>query len=277
MDSVVSRIRARYAALSPTERQAADMLLDYPGRMVSHSATELAEAAGVSKMTITRLVRRLGFDSYEQARQSARLAGDWGSPQFLSGRSEAQSGSAPLQHLQAAHAAIDETARLITPALLEQAVTALQQAQTVWLHGVRNNASFARYARWQFIQVRPRVQMLAGPGETLAEALSLVEPADLLVVMGIRRRPAGIIRLLQVAAARGLTVLLLADAHSPLECPAPALTLLCATRSQTVLDGHAAVMAVIHALAAGLIDQLGPDGRRRIEQIEALHDALEEF
>jgi DNA-binding MurR/RpiR family transcriptional regulator len=277
-DSLIGRIRERYATLSPAERRAADLLLDAPGRVAGHTATELARTAGVSKMTISRLVRRLGFDGYEHMRQNVRDAGVWGSPQFLISENRPEGATADYnEHLQASHAAIDATIRLNSPDLLARAVTALAGAATVWLHGVRNNAAFASYARWQFIQVRPRVQMLAHAGETLAESLSTVTPQDLLLVMGIRRRPPALIKLLEVAAARGVPVLLLTDAHSPLECTAPPLTLLCSTRSQAALDNHAAVLAVVHALAAGLIIQLGAESRTRIAQIEALHDDLAEL
>ena len=57
------------------ERKIADVLLEMRGELAAYSATELAERAGVSKATASRLVRRLGFSDYQQLRQRAR-AGD---------------------------------------------------------------------------------------------------------------------------------------------------------------------------------------------------------
>ncbi len=276
--SLIERVRAGYAGLSPAERRVADMVLEFPGRVASYTATELAEAANVSKMTVSRLVRRLGFESYDDARMSARMVGDWGSPQFLLGRGLPHSGSTnPQGHMLAAINSINETLRLNSPEMLDSAVAALAGARSVWLYGVRNNAAFASYARWQFIQVRERVHLLAGLGETLGESLCDLGPDDLLMVLGIRRRTPAIVRLIETAAQRSIPILLVADAHSQLECRPPALTILCATRSNAALDGHAAVLAVLHALAAGLIDAAGAQGRRRIEQIEALHADLGEI
>ncbi|WP_244434049.1 MurR/RpiR family transcriptional regulator [Azospirillum sp. B506] len=285
--SLTARIRDRYGDLSPMERQLADVILACPGELSGYSATELAGRAGVSKMTVSRLVRRLGYAGFEEARLAARRGGDWGSPLFLlppGGTAAVATGDpTPLEaHFQRSAEALAATARQTDPALLAQAARALADARRIWVCGARNSAFLAGYARWQFIQVRGEVHQLAAVGETMAETMADLRPGDggpgdLLFLVGIRRRPPAIVRLLRIAGERGIPTILIADSHSALEAPPPPLTFRCETRSLAALDSHVAALAVIHALAAELIPLTGEPGRARIRAIEDLHERLEEL
>jgi len=280
--ALTARIRDRYAELSRTERQLADVILACPGELSGYSATELSQSAGVSKMTVSRLVRRLGFANFEEARLASRRGTEWGSPLYLLAQPDAAAageGSAPSvdAHFQRSAEAIAATARRIDPVALQRAARLLAESRRVWVCGARNSAFLAGYARWQFIQVRPEVHQMVAAGETMAETLAGLGPDDALLLVGIRRRPPSIVRLLRAAHARGVPTILLADSHSPLEEPVPPLTFRCETRSLAALDTHVAVMAVIHALAAELIRLTGPAGRERIQEIEDLHEALGEL
>lgn len=289
--SLTARIRDRYGDLSPMERQLADVILACPGELSGYSATELAGRAGVSKMTVSRLVRRLGYAGFEEARLAARRGGDWGSPLFLlppGGQASASSAvsdgdPAPLDaHFRRSAEALAATARQTDPAMLARAARALADARRIWVCGARNSAFLAGYARWQFIQVRGEVHQLAATGETMAETLADLgagdlNRGDLLFLVGIRRRPPAIVRLLRIAGERGIPTILIADSHSALEAPPPPLTFRCETRSLAALDTHVAALAVIHALAAELIPLTGEAGRARIRAIEDLHDRLGEL
>ena len=68
-----ARVRAALDSFSPTERKLAQVVLDYPINLAGYSASELAQLTGVSNATVTRFIRRLGYDSYEEARRTARL------------------------------------------------------------------------------------------------------------------------------------------------------------------------------------------------------------
>ena len=72
----LARLRQHLEHLSPTEKKLALLILDTPISLGSYSASELAQITDVSNATITRFVRRLGYDSYEAARRQARLEAD---------------------------------------------------------------------------------------------------------------------------------------------------------------------------------------------------------
>ena len=59
---MLDRIRASVAALSPAEQRVAALVLAEPRGFATSAVGALAERAGVSKPTVVRFCRSLGFD-----------------------------------------------------------------------------------------------------------------------------------------------------------------------------------------------------------------------
>src|SRR5215210_6708004 len=71
--SLLGRIREQLHELSPAERQLSEFVLDFQGKLGNHSASEVAKSAKVSGATVSRLVRRLGYKNYDEARRQSRV------------------------------------------------------------------------------------------------------------------------------------------------------------------------------------------------------------
>lgn len=95
------RIDRQYAALSPQEQRAADVVLDRLEDLAVYSASEIADLSGVSKATVSRLVRRLGYEDFAQLRTEAKLLRGLGSPIGSSGPAESAGGDPLAAHLEA--------------------------------------------------------------------------------------------------------------------------------------------------------------------------------
>ncbi|GAA1745320.1 hypothetical protein [Kocuria aegyptia] len=78
--SIEQRIHAHYAGLSPQERRAADLILDHLDDLALYSSAELAQMSGVSRATLSRLYRHLGFESFTDLRETARTLRQQGVP-----------------------------------------------------------------------------------------------------------------------------------------------------------------------------------------------------
>ena len=59
-----NKIRSAYVTLPSAERKVADFILDNPDRAMRMVINEIAEAAGVSVPSVTRLARRLGYKGF---------------------------------------------------------------------------------------------------------------------------------------------------------------------------------------------------------------------
>lgn len=78
--NIGQRIDRSYGELSPQEQRAADFILDHLSDLAVYSGTELAQRSGVSKATVSRLFRRLGFENAQEVREHARSLRSSGVP-----------------------------------------------------------------------------------------------------------------------------------------------------------------------------------------------------
>lgn len=276
--SFESRIRAHYASLPDSERRIADLILEFPGEISAYSATELAELSGGSKAAVTRLVQRIGFVTFEEARRAARDAKSWGSPLYLLKRNApVESFTARVEdQIRQDVQNIARTLESLGAEVMDEIVESVAGARRVFLLGYRNSHYLAGYLRWQIIQVRGDVYLLPAAGETLAEEIADLSTDDLLIVIGFRRRVAEVPHAMAVASKSGAKVLYVTDWSAEPSSHAT-WTLPCAVKGSDLFDRYAAAMSLLHFLSVSIVNRLAGEGRARLKFIEKLHEDLEEF
>lgn len=273
------RIRQHLTGMPPAEKKLAELILEYPGNLASHSASEITEMAGVSNAAMTRFVKRLGYENYDHMRRLAREGINWGSPLFLLDPQniKQRSSTDPFeQHVNASVSNIQETFRAISGADIDKLVQHIAKAPRVGVFGQRNNYFFAGYLRWQLIQFRHDVHLLPLAGETLAEHLAGFNSKDIVIVFGLRRRISLTAQLIDTIHHQGAKTLLITDSGNPQDFGA-SWVLRCETKSAMALDNHVAVMVLCHVLSAKLIEITGSAGRKHLAKIEELHEGLGEI
>jgi DNA-binding MurR/RpiR family transcriptional regulator len=276
----VNRIHAEYASLPMGERKVADLALDFPGELAAYTASELARLAEVSNATVTRFFRRLGYDSFDEARRSSRRTREWGSPLFMTSKAALAEpiGSDLIKRFA------DEEASLIAasfaaldPGVLDEVTDSLAGAKRVFFLGFRNNAYAAGYGRWQFLLFRGDVHMLTAGTESLAERIADLRPGDILVLVAVRRMIAKLRVYAETARDAGAEILLLADPSARISPGFARWTLTCAVENPHILDSYVGVMGILRLLAVETMQKLGRHGRERLQRIESLHESLGEF
>ncbi len=276
--SLESRIREGYEDLPSSERKIADLILDFPGEVAAYSATELAELANSSKAAVTRLIRRLGFVNFEAARRAARDAQNWGSPLYLMPREpdHAEFAGRIKSHIEQDVKSVSATLENLKPNTSVDIISAVCQARHVYILGYRNSYHLAGYLRWQFIQARPDVHVLPTAGETLAEYVANFNDTDLLIIIGLRRRPPEVSRTLEAAADMGTQVLYITDMSARPQ-PRATWTIPCVVRGNELFDRYTGVMSLLHFLSVSLMSRAGSEGRARLKSIENWHERFQEF
>lgn len=261
------RIARRHPELTPQERRAADTLLEHLDDLATYRAAELAHLAGVSKATMSRLFRSLGFADFDEVREHLRSLRTAGEPRRVAGvpdlGAHAEHEAAALEH------AVGQPA-------VPDAVTLLAAARQILVVGWRNSHAVALHLREQLVHARPRVGLAPLPGQVLGEELADLGPGDVVFAVGFRRRPAGFGDFLTAAAATGADVVLLADPTAAGHAVHARVWLECPTQGVLAFDSYAAAMSLVSVLADGVLSLTGRPARDRITTISATYDRLAE-
>ncbi|TVS04502.1 MAG: MurR/RpiR family transcriptional regulator [Rhodobacteraceae bacterium] len=269
--SFLERVRQSLPDLHPAERKLGEFLTQFPGEIASYNAQELARLADVSKATVSRFVRRLGFESYEEARRMARDESRTGSRLFL---------AHPDQIAGSAHPGIaeeiDNLERSFSQIEADQisaVASELLTARRVWLVGFRISQSFATYLYWQLLKVLPDVVVVPRGGETMGEHIAVMDARDCVIVFGLRRRVAGMDSMLDAISGTGAKLCYITDESAPTRKDAN-WHFHCVTATSTPQFNHAAVLALCHRLMVATTVQAGRAGRDQLARIERLNEQI---
>jgi DNA-binding MurR/RpiR family transcriptional regulator len=269
-------IRTNYDRLPDGERRLADVVLDMRCELAGYSATELAESAGVSKATASRLVRRLGFSDYQEMRQQTRTGAASGSPLSELAAGRAKKGTLG-RHLDHDIACLTYSLEGISADLARRAVGLLAKADRIWIVGFRNSHALALYARELLVQIKPDVRLLPVQGQTVAEELSAMVEGDVVLALGFRRRPPGLAEILRTAARIKARVVLIGDpSASDLDTHAD-IVFRCLSRGSGLFDTYVAPISLLNHLCSRVALALGDAAQIRLRRSEQLHDQFGDF
>ncbi|MEQ8366682.1 MAG: MurR/RpiR family transcriptional regulator [Roseicyclus sp.] len=274
--SFLARIRDATPGLHPSELRLAEAILRFPGQLASYTATELSQMAGVSNATVTRFVRKIGYSSFEEARQAVRAEQDTGTALFRVDREGVPRDCQAARHLDQCHGNLERSLAHLDDAEIGTLVSAMLGADRLWVVGFRAGQSFARYLAWQVMQVRPNAFTLPRDGETMSESLAGIGPDDCVIIIALRRPPKQFGALIDMLNESGAQTALIGDLPGLEGMPAR-WTLPCSTTGAGALFDHVGVMALCGLLASGVIEGSGSRGRERLRVIESLHESLDEL
>ncbi|MGM0825493.1 MAG: MurR/RpiR family transcriptional regulator [Pseudomonadota bacterium] len=272
------RITAQYATLSAQEQRVASFILDHFDDLAVYSATDLARLTGVSKSTVSRLFKRLGFESYRTVKAHARQLRNLGVPLVIDADAmQEDSGVSFQRHMQREQENLQRCIGAIGAADFSTIVSELSYAQQVVLIGFRNSYPLALHFRQQLIQARANVRLAPQPNQSLAEDIVDLTEHDVVVVFGFRRRPAVFEELMTLLQRSPAKVVMIADPTAAGLAPSVTWYLETPLESLSAFDSYAAANSLICLIANAVLHERLSEGRERIGRISEHYRELDEL
>lgn len=269
--ALAERIADAWAGLSPQEQRVADFLRAEPDESALYNSSELARRTGVSKATVSRLFRRLGFAGSQEAREVLRAQRAAGLPVLLDDPDDplAAQIARDVEHLRRLAVDVDR-------AVLREAAAALAAAPRVVVAGFRSGFPLAMLLRQALVQARPDVRLVPETGQTLGEELVGLGADDVVVVVvGLRRRPAGFARTLDAMRAAAPDLLVLAD--PTLRRGPERWRFDVPVQSASPFDSYAAAACLLSVLAGEVLHARGAAGAERVAAVDRAYASLGEL
>ncbi|NUU64827.1 MurR/RpiR family transcriptional regulator HpxU [Enterobacteriaceae bacterium BIT-l23] len=276
MKQLDERLKSQYSTLSPQEQRVADFIFDHFDDLISYNSAELARLSGVSKATVSRLFKRLGYDKYREMREELRTLRQSGMP-LTDNRDAVQGNTLLARHYKQEMANLTRWASELDADQFSGAIAGLAEARRILIIGLRNSWPAALHLRQQLLQTRGQVQLLPQPGQTLSEELVDAAPDDLVVMVAFRRRPRIVRPLLEQLQKAQVPVLLICEPQAQSLFPLARWRLCAPLDSVSAYDSYACANSLINLLANALLHEMLSSGRQRIHQIADLYQKLDEL
>ena len=281
-DTAQERLKREQGTLTRAERQLAAVLTEnYPMSGLG-SITRLAEKAAVSTPTVARMVQKLGYSGFAEFQAALReeLEAQIAGP---IAKREGWSRTAPQEHLlnrfaDAVLGNIRQTLAHVDPAEFD-AVAALlaDEARSVFIGGGRITHAMSEYLHLHLQVIRKRVTHIRTTSNAWPHALLDMEAGDVLVLYDIRRYENTTLKLAEIAAERGATIVLMTDQwQSPIARHA-AHAFSARIEAPSAWDSNVAMMLLSETLIAAVQDVAWERTSARMRALEEIFDATRIF
>jgi DNA-binding MurR/RpiR family transcriptional regulator len=276
---LVLRIQERYQRLTAGEQKLARLIMDGQDDTLTHSATELAERAGVSKATAARFFQHLGYADFNEVKLQAREERNRTEPYGLSvGASEQIAlGKTVGTHLDLELKNLTKTFEELRSDRVREAAEVINEAPRLWVLALGAEEGFARYARLLFARMRPQVMILGINQGSWAEDLAMTGPKDAVLLLTLPPRAKLLKPLIAYAETSRLSVITICDRAFALEAQRFSRAVLpCHVSSFGLGPSHTAVSSAIRLLAVTFAAVAGPSAMQRNDIIDGIHEELQD-
>lgn len=277
---LVLRIQERFARLTAGEQKLAQLVLDRQDDILTHSATQIAEMAGVSKATAARFFQHLGYADFNEVKLQAREERNRTEPYGFSvdGSEHVALGKALGTHLELEIRNLTRTFEELRSDRVREAADLIAAAPRLWILGFGAEEGFARYARLVFARLRHSVMVLGLSQGSWAEDLAMTGPKDVLLLITLPPRPAMLKPILDYAETTRMNVVTIADRAFALEAQRFSRAVLpCHVASFGLGPSHTAIGSAIRLLAVTYAAAAGKSAEQRSEIIASIHEELEDM
>ncbi|MCI2417573.1 MurR/RpiR family transcriptional regulator [Saccharopolyspora sp. K220] len=243
------------------------VLLTQPRRVSYSSAAEAAELAGVNVATVSRTAQALGFSGWSDLQQEfrARYLSSLSAPEVAAAqRTEGELGSASLRRDLESMAVLN---RRLDEQVIRTIAEAIARARHVLI--VANGSYVAvGSALGHNVRLAGYDATVVRSGADLANAVSQIEPSDVLVAISFWRLYQSTVTAAEEARRRGARVFALTDAASPALAAAAEQVVLIPAEGVAFFPSLAPGLALAQAIAAQLSTVDPERTRRSIEAAE---------
>jgi DNA-binding MurR/RpiR family transcriptional regulator len=267
---VESRLVARSASLTPSERRIGETVLASPQLVAFGTVADVAQAAQVGTATVVRFAVKLGFDGYTELQTSVQhdLAGQL-RPAVERIRDQAAAddagrhGGVEVGNVRATLDAVDADVRRSVVSRLAD-----DTRPVLVLSGVASRGVAVQFVG-DLEQLRPAVRLLDGNGIDIVRTLALAGADATLVVLDLRRYERWLLEAVNLARARGVWIAAISDSVlSPLSALAQASFVVSAA-SAGPFDSHVGTLALLNLLVVDVAVARRDDATVRLDLLEA--------
>jgi RpiR family carbohydrate utilization transcriptional regulator len=217
---MLDRIRASIPALPPAEQRVAKLVLLDPRSFATLPVTELAERSHVSKPTVVRFCRSVGYDGLTDFKR--KLAGSVNEGVPFVHRSvdeDDKSSDIIVKVIDNAVSALLKYRNDAAGHAFERAITALAAAgaagQRIEFYGVGNSGIVAQDAQHKFFRLGVNSAAVSD-GHVQVMSATMLKPGDCAVIISNSGHTRDLLDVAEIARKRGATLIIITASGSPL-------------------------------------------------------------
>jgi DNA-binding MurR/RpiR family transcriptional regulator len=257
-------IRRRYETLSKRLKQVARYILDNSNSIAFDTVASIAAQASVPPSTLIRFANAFGFSGFNEMKQVFRQhlmeeTVNYTERARLFRQTSTDDSVAPEKPVEILNVftmvnsqALQQLAMQISAEQLDKAVELLNNADNIYVIGLRRSFSVASYLTYALRHLERRAFLIDGLGGMFTEQLSMVKPNDVVIAISYSPYAKEAVELVELGAKQGAQQIAITDSQVS---PLAAFSDVCFVVREAQVDGfrsQVASMCLAQTLAVSL-------------------------
>ena len=285
MTDLVLTLSQRLAAcrnLSGTESALATWMERNLHALPFENAAAVATGAGVSEMSVSRFVRRLGYDNFKALKADLKAQSQRADHPELDDRLRRwalppKSGEALDETLRREIEAIVDVYHLARQSVWRDALEVIVAAERVSVTGFQASKGLALDFATRLKWVRPGVRFVEGTSGTWSEIFEESGRPTCVVLVDTAAYAHTSFQIAELCLRQGLPLIIVTDRFSNWARKYSSLVLSVSTHTGTYWDSSAGLAALLGLLVNDVTARLGSEAKLRFEQMTALGEHFQAF
>ena len=203
-ENILLHLRLGLPGYSPTLQKLGDFILTDPQKVLYLTITELARETDTSEASVTRLCRHLGCKGYTEFKMALALDVQHNQHAAIA------SGDSIDMLVEETVQALRDTGKFINREVLQLAVEALHQANTIQIYGVAASAITGEYLHYRLLRLGKSAQLFGDMHRAAMNASTLKE-GDLVIAISASGSTKDVMHVVKVAKKQNARVLMLSN------------------------------------------------------------------
>lgn len=257
-------IRHRYETLSKRLKQVARYILDNSNSIAFDTVASIAAQASVPPSTLIRFANAFGFSGFNEMKQVFRQhlmeeTVNYTERARLFRQTSTDDNVAPEKPAEILNVftmvnaqALQQLAMQTSPEQLDRAVELLNNAENIYVIGLRRSFSVASYLTYALRHLERRAFLIDGLGGMFTEQLSMVKPNDVVIAISYSPYAQEALEMVELGAKCGAQQIAITDSQVS---PLAAFSDVCFVVREAQVDGfrsQVASMCLAQTLAVSL-------------------------
>ena len=271
-NDILTRISEKFDTMSKSHKAVAGYILEHYDQAVFMTAAKLGETLGISESTVVRFASGIGCSGYPEFQKALEecVKSKLNNMQKIDEKYGRSSQSEVLASVITADIEkLQDTIQNLDPSAFETAVSAILEADTIYIMGLRSNEPLAAFLHFYLNMIRNRVVLLntTSVSETFEQMIRIGEK-DCFIGISFPRYSMRTLKAMEFANDRNAKVIAITDSiHSPMNLYS-SCNLLARSDMVSIVDSLVAPLSVINALVVALCLKCPQEVRKNLEMLE---------
>lgn len=272
MSNFLQYLNDNYDSFTKSHKIVADYLSNNLNEIAFCTLEELAERIDVSTTTIIRFSRTLGYSGYSEMQKDiqSNIQTKVALPERMVSLEKIPANTLLAESFQNDILNIQKTLASQDYATLENVVSCISSAQTVYVLGMRSSFSVAHYMASRLSEIRENIQLVQSVGMLYPEEIVSAKSGDVCIAYLFPRYSKATTKILSWLKSEGVKIILFTSQNYNSVQGYGDIILPCSISSLSYKNSYAAPLSLSNYLIAAIVQNNFEESQRVLQKTESI-------